>query len=101
MDDAGQVERNVTPWTVGRLRRALEGLPDDTPLRVEAAMDDDSWDEQVVVGAGYGKVSAGALRPSGWLWGTPVRAGGTGGGPRPATHDPRADRRRGRLGGDR
>lgn len=44
------------PWTVGELRQALTGVPDDTPLRVDVAIDDDFSDEQVIVGAGFSEV---------------------------------------------
>jgi len=48
-------------WTVGQLRAALAGLPDDTPLVVNAAGtgDPNVADEQVIVGAGFGSVNWG------------------------------------------
>jgi Family of unknown function (DUF6225) len=43
-------------WTVGQLKAALAGVPDDTPLVVNAAdaCDPTVADEQVIVGAGFG-----------------------------------------------
>lgn len=38
----------VTPWTAGQLRKALEGVPDGLPLLVITA----EGDEQAVTGAG-------------------------------------------------
>jgi Family of unknown function (DUF6225) len=48
-------------WTVGQLRAALAGVPDDTPLVVNAvdARLPECADEQVVVGAGFGTVNWG------------------------------------------
>jgi hypothetical protein len=48
-------------WTVGQLRAALAGIPDDTPLVVNAVdtSDPECADEQVVVGAGFGTVDWG------------------------------------------
>jgi hypothetical protein len=46
----------VTPWTVGQLRAALAGLPDDTPLQVNYAEEPGGKfvSTQVVIGAGFG-----------------------------------------------
>lgn len=44
------------PWTVGEIRQALAEVPDDTPVRLDTAIDDDFYDEQVVVGAGFSEV---------------------------------------------
>lgn len=48
----------VRAWTVGELRRALEGLPDDLPLVVNIAEQPggEYADTQVVVSAGFGFV---------------------------------------------
>jgi hypothetical protein len=48
-------------WTVGQLRAALAGLPDDTPLVVNVAdLNDPSvCDEQVLVSAGFGTINWG------------------------------------------
>jgi len=48
--------------TVGQLRAALEGIPDDTPLIVNAAAYPDSpeyVDEQVITSTGFGLVDWG------------------------------------------
>ena len=34
MTDDEKFAHTVTPWTVGDLRRALDGVPDDTPIKV-------------------------------------------------------------------
>lgn len=47
-------DHQVTPWTVGQLRAALEGVPDDLPVRVMPAEEpggDMLGDEQVVISA--------------------------------------------------
>ena len=43
-------------WTVGQLRAELIGLPDDTPLVVDVAIDatGTTYQRRPVVGAGYG-----------------------------------------------
>jgi len=43
-------------WTVGQLRAELIGLPDDTPVVVDVAMDvtGSTYERRPVVGAGYG-----------------------------------------------
>jgi Family of unknown function (DUF6225) len=48
-------------WTVGQLRAALAAIPDDTPLVVNAAdpSDPNTADEQVIVGAGFGRIDWG------------------------------------------
>ena len=48
-------------WTAGQLKAALAGLPDDTPLAVNAVDTTDPAvvDEQVIVGAGFGTVDWG------------------------------------------
>jgi Family of unknown function (DUF6225) len=54
MDDEELFDHQVTPWTVGQLRAALEGVPDDLPVRVITAEEpgsDLAGDEQVVTGA--------------------------------------------------
>jgi hypothetical protein len=38
-DDEELFDHQVTPWTVGQLRKALEGIPDDLPVRVITAED--------------------------------------------------------------
>jgi hypothetical protein len=48
--------------TVGQLRAALEGIPDDTPLTVNAADPDyptDAVMEQVITSAGFGLINWG------------------------------------------
>lgn len=48
--------------TVGQLRAALEGIPDETPLAVNAADPDyptDSVTEQVITSAGFGLINWG------------------------------------------
>lgn len=47
--------------TVGQLRAALEGIPDDTPLIVNAAdlTDPEFVDEQVITSTGFGLVNWG------------------------------------------
>jgi hypothetical protein len=47
--------------TVGQLRAALEGIPDDTPLIVNAAdlTDPEFCDEQVITSTGFGLVNWG------------------------------------------
>lgn len=47
--------------TVGQLRAALAGIPDDTPLVVNAAdlTSPDVVDEQVITGTGFGTVDWG------------------------------------------
>jgi hypothetical protein len=55
--------------TVGQLRTALEGIPDETPLVVNAAdlMSPDVVDEQVITSTGFGLVDWGdgyGLEPS-------------------------------------
>jgi Family of unknown function (DUF6225) len=46
----------VTPWTVGQLRKALQGLPGYLPIRVLYAEEPggDTAAEQVLIGAGFG-----------------------------------------------
>lgn len=48
-------------WTVGQLRAALAGIPDDTPLAANTADPNDPSvaDDQVIVGAGFGTVDWG------------------------------------------
>lgn len=70
-----------TPWTVGQLRAALDGLPADTPLRIQVVDADGFADEQVVESAGFGTVMWNGheerdrvldiiceLVPEGWAW---------------------------------
>jgi hypothetical protein len=47
--------------TVGKLRAALEGVPDDTPLMVNAAypFDPEYVDEQFITSTGFGTVNWG------------------------------------------
>jgi hypothetical protein len=54
MDDEELFDHEVTPWTVGQLRAALAGLPDDLPVSVITAEEPGSYlagDEQVVISA--------------------------------------------------
>ena len=37
MNDEDLFDHQVTAWTAGELRRALDGVPDDTPVRVVPA----------------------------------------------------------------
>ena len=56
MNDQEELFRHeVTPWTVGRLRQALAGLPDDLPLEVMVADKPGGMTEdlQVLVDVGY------------------------------------------------
>jgi len=48
-------EHAVQAWTVGQLRDALAGLPDDLPIIVDVAEEpgDDTVQEQVVIDAGF------------------------------------------------
>jgi Family of unknown function (DUF6225) len=48
-------------WTVGQLRAALAGIPDDAPLAANTADPNDHGvsDDQVIVGAGFGTVDWG------------------------------------------
>ena len=58
-------EHAVQAWTVGQLREALAGLPDDLPIIVDVAEEPggDTVQEQVVVHAGFGHgVMAGGSR---------------------------------------
>ena len=55
VDDEELFEHQVTPWTVGQLRKALEGVPDDLPVEVitaEESGSDLAGDTQVVIHAG-------------------------------------------------
>lgn len=47
-------DHKVTPWTVGELRAAMNGLPDGLPISVLVAEEPggDVVDEQVVISAG-------------------------------------------------
>ena len=67
-DDEERFEHTVTPWTVGDLRRALDGVPDDTPIKVNVADEPggDMVDEQVLVGAGFGQHRMGGDAPDTW-----------------------------------
>ena len=49
-------EHAVQAWTVGQLRDALAGLPDDLPIIVDVAEEPggDTVQEQVVIDAGFG-----------------------------------------------
>ena len=53
-DDEEEFDHQVTAWTVGDLRRAMEGLPDDFPVTVITAEEPGSHiagDEQVIIRA--------------------------------------------------
>lgn len=53
-DDEELFDHQVTPWTVGRLRKAMEGLPDDLPIEVITAAEpgsDLAGDGQVIISA--------------------------------------------------
>jgi hypothetical protein len=51
-------------WTVGELRAALQGLPDELPLVVHVAEEPggDLVQDQVVIGAGFGTIDWGGER---------------------------------------
>lgn len=51
-----EFEHKVDAWTVGQLRNALSGLPDDMPILVDVAEEPggDAVQEQVVIHAGFG-----------------------------------------------
>jgi len=57
-EDEELFHHEVTPWTVGDLRRALDGLPDHLPVVVNIAEDPggDTALEQVITGAGFGTI---------------------------------------------
>lgn len=63
-DDEELFDHVVVPWTVGDLRKALEGLPDDLPLQVNLAEEPggDTCDTQVVTGAGFAAITWGDER---------------------------------------
>jgi Family of unknown function (DUF6225) len=55
VNDEELFDHQVTAWTAGELRRALDGVPDDMPIRVVPADEpgsDFADDEQVVISAG-------------------------------------------------
>ncbi|MEU6261740.1 DUF6225 family protein [Saccharopolyspora shandongensis] len=60
--DDEEFDHVVTAWTVGDLRKALEGVSDDMPL-VAWVADEPGSDlidsEQVIVSAGFGQVDEG------------------------------------------
>ena len=55
------VEHVADAWTVGRLRAAVVGLPDDLPIIVDVAEEPggDLVDEQVIIHVGFGHGGAG------------------------------------------
>ena len=55
-DETVEYDHQVTPWTVGQLRAALDGLPEDLPLEVMVAEEPggDFAERQVVIDAGFG-----------------------------------------------
>ena len=70
-DDEELFEHQVTPWTAGQLRHALEGVPDDMPVIAVTAEEpgsDIAGDDQVIISAGpWARVDVG---PSGsWTGG--------------------------------
>jgi Family of unknown function (DUF6225) len=53
-DDEELFDHQVTAWTAGQLRTALEGVPDDMPVTVITAEEpgsDIAGDEQVIISA--------------------------------------------------
>jgi Family of unknown function (DUF6225) len=55
VNDEELFDHQVTAWTVGQLRSALDGVPDGMPVRVVPADElgsDLAGDEQVVISAG-------------------------------------------------
>jgi Family of unknown function (DUF6225) len=55
VNDEDLFDHQVTAWTAGELRSALDEVPDDTPVRVVPADEpgsDLAGDEQVVISAG-------------------------------------------------
>lgn len=60
--DEEEFEHKVDAWTVGQLRAALDGVPDDMPLICWVAEEPGGKDvcgDQVVFGAGFGNVDWG------------------------------------------
>lgn len=55
-EETVEYDHQVTPWTVGQLRAALDGLPADLPLVAIVAEEPgvDLAEVQVVIGAGFG-----------------------------------------------
>lgn len=55
-DETVKYDHQVTPWTVGQLRAAMAGLPEDLPLAALVAEEagSDLAAVQVVIGAGFG-----------------------------------------------
>ena len=54
IEDEELFDHQVTAWTAGQLRKALEGVPDDFPVTVVTAEEpgsDLAGDEQVIVSA--------------------------------------------------
>lgn len=60
-DETVEYDHQVTPWTVGQLRAALEGLPEDLPMVAIVAEEPggDLGEVQVVIDAGFGTGVAG------------------------------------------
>lgn len=59
-----EFEHKVEAWTVGQLRNALAGLPDDLPIIVDAAEPgSDLVQEQVVIHVGFGHGVDGQSEP--------------------------------------
>ena len=58
LSPSGQPQSTEPPkqWTVGQLRAELIGLPDDTPVVVDIAIDvtGSTYERRPVIGAGYG-----------------------------------------------
>lgn len=61
-------EHTIQPWTVGDLRRAIEGVPDETRIKVNVAETPggDTCDEQVLYEAGFGRYRMGDDPPDTW-----------------------------------
>lgn len=56
MNEYEPYEHTVAAWSVGQLRAALDGLPDDLPIIVDVAEEPggDTVEEQVVINVGLG-----------------------------------------------
>jgi Family of unknown function (DUF6225) len=63
-------DHQVTAWTAGQLRKALDGIPDDMPVRIQIAEEPGgvvAGPQQVAIGAGewHGAFEIGCEYPPG------------------------------------
>jgi hypothetical protein len=67
-DDSETYQHTVNRWTAGDVRNALSDLPDDTPIIVNIAEEPggDLSDQQVIIGAGFGRHRLGGDPPDTW-----------------------------------